>query len=121
MADGAGSRGRLHEPASEDSVLAYPPAAGWNNTTLVKHDAANEVAKLKQQGNGDMFVFGSANLSKTLMDEKLFDEYRIGIAPVIHGRGRHLFSDGSRPDGLQLLEARPLSTGCLILRYKSKG
>lgn len=96
-------------------------AAGWNNTRLVKRDAANELAKLKQHGNGDMFVFGSANLSKTLMDEKLFDEYRIGIAPVIHGSGRHLFSDGSRPDGLQLLEARPLSTGCLILRYKSNG
>lgn len=95
-------------------------AAGWNNTTLVKH-AANEVAKLKQQGNGDMFVFGSANLSRTLIDEKLFDEYRIGIAPVIHGSGRHLFGDGSRPDGLQLLEARQLSTGCLILRYKSNG
>ena len=96
-------------------------AADWNNTTLVKRDAANEVAKLKQQGDGDMYVFGSANLSKTLMNQKLFDEYRIGIAPVIHGSGRHLFSDGSTPEGLQLLEARPLSTGCLILRYKSDG
>lgn len=95
--------------------------AGWNNTTLVKHDAANEVTKLKQQGNGKMFVFGSANLSKTLMSEKLFDEYRIGIAPVIHGSGRHLFSDGLRPAWLELLEARQLSTGCLILRYKGNG
>lgn len=95
--------------------------ADWNNSTLVKHDAANEVAKLKQQGNGNMFVFGSANLSNTLMNENLFDEYRIGIAPVIHGSGRHLFSDGLRPDWLQLLEARQLSTGCMILRYKSNG
>jgi dihydrofolate reductase len=102
-------------------VLAHPPAARWNNSTLVKHDAANEVAKVKQQGHGNMFVFGSANLSKTLMNERLFDEYRIGIAPVLHGRGRLLFSDGSRPDALQLLEARQLSMGCLILRYQSKG
>lgn len=95
--------------------------ASWNNTTLIKHDAANEVAKLKQQGNGNMLVFGSANLSKTLMNEKLFDEYCIGIALVIHGSGRHLFSDELKPDWLQLLEVRQLSTGCLILRYKSNG
>lgn len=95
-------------------------AAGWNNTTLVTQDAAKEVAKLKQQGNGSMFVFGSANLSKTLMNENLFDEYRIGIAPFIHGGGRLLFSDESRPQALHLLEARQLSTGCVILRYKSE-
>jgi dihydrofolate reductase len=66
-----------------------------------------------------MFVFGSAILSKTLMNEGLFDEYRIGIAPVIHGSGRLLFSDGSTPQWIGLLEARPLSNGCVILRYQS--
>ena len=96
-------------------------AAGWNNTTLVKDNVAEEVAKLKQQGNGNMFVFGSANLSKTLMNEKLFDEYRLGIAPVIHGKGRLLFSDGLKPQGLQLLEARSLSNGCVILCYLAEG
>lgn len=95
--------------------------AGWNNTTLVRHDAAREVAKLKQQGNGNIFVFGSAGLSKTLMNEKLFDEYRLGIAPVIYGSGRLLFSDALRAQGLQLLEARRLSNGCLLLHYASEG
>jgi dihydrofolate reductase len=91
--------------------------ADWNNTTLVKDNAAREVARLKQQGNGNIFVFGSANLSKTLMDERLFDEYRLGIAPVIHGNGRLLFSDGLKPQELELLETRTLSTGCVVLRY----
>jgi len=96
-------------------------AAGWNNTILVKDNVAEEIAKLKQQGNGNMFVFGSANLSQTLMNEGLFDEYRLGIAPVIHGKGRPLFSGGLKPQELQLLEARPLSTGCVILRYLPEG
>jgi dihydrofolate reductase len=91
--------------------------ATWNNTTLVKDNLAMEVAQLKQQGSGNIFVFGSSNLSRTLMNERLFDEYRIGVAPVIHGRGRLLFSDGHNPQSLQLLEARSLSTGCVILRY----
>lgn len=96
-------------------------SVGWHNATLVKGDVSNELARLKQEGDGDMFVFGSANLSKTLINDKLFDEYRIGVAPVIHGSGRLLFCGGSKPNRLQLLEARRLSTGCLILRYLSEG
>ena len=93
--------------------------ASWNNTTLVKDNVAGEVARLKQQGNGNMFVFGSADLSRTLMNEGLFDEYRLGIAPVINGNGRLLFSGGLKSQGLELLETRPLSTGCVILCYQS--
>jgi dihydrofolate reductase len=91
--------------------------ATWNNTTLVKDNVAVEVARLKQQGSGNMFVFGSANLSRTLMNEGLFDEFRIAIAPFIHGRGMLLFGDVHNPPRLQLLEARSLSTGCVILHY----
>lgn len=94
--------------------------AGWNSTTLVKDNVAEELVRLKQQGNGNMFVFGSANLSKTLMNERLFDEYRLGIAPVMLGRGRPLFNGGVTTQGLQLLEARPLSNGCVILRYQAE-
>src|SRR5262245_14009599 len=61
--------------------------ADWNNTTIVP-DAAAAIARLKQQGEGDMYVFGSANLAEALMNERLFDEYRIGIAPVVAGAGR---------------------------------
>jgi dihydrofolate reductase len=96
-------------------------AASWNNSTLLKDRVAEEMASLKQQGDGDMFVFGSANLSKTLMNERLFDEYRIGIAPVIHGRGRLLFEGGLKRQGLRLLESRSLSSGCVILRYRPEG
>ncbi|MFC6672448.1 dihydrofolate reductase family protein [Marinobacterium aestuariivivens] len=77
-----------------------------------------EVARLKQQGNGNIFVFGSANLSMTLLNEGLFDEYRLGIAPVIYGKGRLLFSDELKSQELKLLESRPLSTGCAILSYQ---
>lgn len=96
-------------------------ATAWNHTTLVKDNVAAEVARLKQQGDGNMFVFGSAKLSRSLMNEKLFDEYRVGIAPVIFGRGRILFSDGLNSQEFKLCEARPLSTGCVILRYLAEG
>lgn len=95
-------------------------APAWNRTTLVKDNVAAEISRLKRDGNGNMFVFGSAKLSKSLMDEKLFDEYRIGIAPVIYGKGRLLFSDGVNQQ-LKLQEARSTSNGCVILRYLPEG
>ena len=90
--------------------------ADWNNTIIVK-DAVDEISKLKQQGNKDMFVFGSGILSESLMKAKLFDEYRLCIAPVFLGKGRLLFNKRILHEKLKLLEARPLSNGGVILRY----
>ncbi|HZG25637.1 MAG TPA: dihydrofolate reductase family protein [Chitinophagaceae bacterium] len=91
----------------------------WNNSVLMKENVAEEIAKLKAQAGKDMYVFGSANLSETLVKENLFDEYRIGIAPVIAGKGRYLFPNGLPGRNLSLISSEQLMTGAVILRYKS--
>jgi dihydrofolate reductase len=92
--------------------------ADWNNCKLVKENVAAEIQKLKRSGEGNTFVFGSANLSATLMQHDLFDEYRIAIVPVVLGRGKPLFAPDSRRLNLKLLDSRTLSNGCVILRYQ---
>ncbi|MBP7134095.1 dihydrofolate reductase family protein [Patescibacteria group bacterium] len=92
--------------------------ADWNNTTIVR-DAVAEIPTLKQEGDGNMFVFGSGILSESLMHAKLFDEYRLVVAPVFLGKGRRLFNNGLDYQTLKLLEARPLATGGVLLRYAS--
>jgi dihydrofolate reductase len=94
-------------------------SADWNNTAIVK-DAVAELPKLKQQGNGNMFVFGSSILCEALMKANLFDEYRLVIVPVFLGKGRRLFNQGLNNQPLKLLEARALSTGGVILSYAPK-
>ena len=94
-------------------------SADWNNSTLIKENVANEIATLKAKSDKDMYVFGSANLSETLIRENLLDEYRIGIAPVIAGKGRYLFSKGLPEKKLSLISSQPLMTGGVILKYKS--
>src|SRR3989338_5026338 len=93
--------------------------ADWNNTTIVRNAVA-ELPKLKQQGNGNMFVFGSGKLCEALMKANLFDEYRLAIVPVFWGKGRRLFNEGLNYQPLKLLEARPLSIGGVILRYAKR-
>ncbi|HET7002058.1 MAG TPA: dihydrofolate reductase family protein [Puia sp.] len=92
----------------------------WNNSTLVKGDVAVEITKLKAQGGGDMYVFGSADLSATFINENLFDEYRIGVAPVLIGSGRPLFQKGITPRPLTLVSSQQLSNGGVVLTYKTK-
>lgn len=92
--------------------------AEWNNTRLVKENAADEVAKLKQQPGKDMFIFGSANLSSTLMQHGLVDEYRLCLAPIILGGGNPLFKPSPNRMKMKLLDVRTLKTGGVILRYQ---
>ncbi len=92
--------------------------AEWNNTRLIHDHAAEETAKLKRETEGDLFVFGSGQLCATLLGEGLFDEVRIGLLPVILGRGATLFGRDLSRLRLKLLEARRLTSGAVILRYE---
>ena len=89
--------------------------ADWANTTLLKGDPAAEVATLKRGEGKDMFVFGSADLSLHLMP--LFDEFRIGVAPLFLGSGSPLFKKQDKRAKLKLLGADRHSNGVVILRY----
>ena len=89
----------------------------WNNSTLADKNASGEISRLKKQGDGDMYVFGSADLSRTLIEDDLIDEYRIGIAPIILGNGRPLFKQGLTSRNLSLLSTQVLSSGGVVLRF----
>jgi dihydrofolate reductase len=95
-------------------------AVDWNNSTLIKENASAEIAKLKNQGGRNMFVFGSANLSETFINDNLFDEYRIGVAPIILGSGRQLFRKGMARKPLTLVSSQQLSASGLIMTFKPK-
>ncbi len=95
-------------------------AATWKNARLVRRDAADEVAELKRGEGKDLFVLGSAKLCDSLLRRGLFDELRICVAPVVLGTGVPLFKPGSPRQNLTLLQARPLATGGVILRYAAR-
>jgi dihydrofolate reductase len=92
--------------------------ADWANTTLISDNAPDEIAKIKQRPGGDIFVFGSADFSQTLMRHGLVDEYRFGINPVVLGHGTPFFKGGEQQTGLKLIETRPLNSGVVILHYE---
>jgi dihydrofolate reductase len=88
----------------------------WGNTRFIADNAAEEVAKLKREMVKDIYVFGSANLSASLIAAGLFDEFRIGVTPHLLGSGTAFFKPGARRK-LRLLEARQHSNGLVLMRY----
>ncbi|MCA0361434.1 MAG: dihydrofolate reductase family protein [Armatimonadetes bacterium] len=93
----------------------------WAGTRILSGDLREEIEGIKASSEGDIYVFGSGELCQSLMALKLFDEYRIGIAPVIEGSGRRLFANEGIDELLHLEEMIQHSTGCVILRYSATG
>jgi dihydrofolate reductase len=92
--------------------------ADWHNTRLVKGDVAEEVARIKRGGGGDIFVFGSAAFLSTLLDAGLVDECRLGINPVRLGSGTSLFKASEERQDWRLLSSKILKSGLVILHYQ---
>lgn len=101
--------------ASNSLVLA-----DWNQSTILSGDVASEISRIKKMEGKDMYVFGSADLSETLIREDIFDEYRIGIAPVVLGSGNPLFRTDALPKNLSLVSSWTLETGGVILTYRPR-
>ncbi len=92
--------------------------ADWNNSTIIKKNAADEISKLKQESGGNILVAGSAALISSLMEHKLVDEYRLLIYPLVLGKGKRLFRDDAKTR-LKLIETKSFSSGVVALTYQA--
>jgi dihydrofolate reductase len=90
----------------------------WNNSTLIKRDFEEEIAKLKQQPGKNIGVAGSPTLVRSLLHRDLLDELTLLVHPVVAGSGKRLFDDGSELKRLNLVDAKTTRTGVAILRYQ---
>jgi dihydrofolate reductase len=90
----------------------------WNNSTVLDGDVAEEVAKLKQQQDGDIVVHGSAQLVQALIEHDLVDEFRLMVFPVVLGSGKRLFGDTSDKKRLRLTDSKTVGDGVSILVYE---
>jgi dihydrofolate reductase len=90
----------------------------WSNSTLLEGDAAEAVARLKQQPGKDLTVLGSGELVQALMRRNLVDVYVLLIHPLVLGSGRRLFADGGPSTALQLVDTTTTTTGVVIATYQ---
>jgi dihydrofolate reductase len=97
------------------ATLADP---GWNNSTVLDGDIADEVATLKQTVDGETRVYASSQLVHTLIEQDLIDELRLTIFPFVMGAGDRLFDQASNPRSLRLVETRTIGDSLAYLAYQ---
>jgi dihydrofolate reductase len=97
------------------------PTLGWSNSVLLEGDVAEAVAALKRQDGPELQVHGSGDLIQTLMRHGLIDQYRLWVFPLVIGSGKRLFSAGTIPSSLTLVDSQVSTTGVMIGTYEPAG
>jgi dihydrofolate reductase len=90
----------------------------WNNSTVLNGDVVSEVSKLKQELDGDIVVYASYQLGRTLIEHDLVDELRLTVFPVVLGAGQRLFGETSDRKPMRLTGARTIGDGLAFLTYQ---
>jgi dihydrofolate reductase len=93
----------------------------WQNTRLVKDNIAKEVARVKAQPGKDLIILGSSDLSVTLIEAGLIDEFRVMLNPVALGDGKSLFKGLQNLLKLELIKTRTFKSGNVLLYYRPTG
>jgi len=86
---------------------------------LTGNDVKEQVKTLKNTEGGDIIIFGSPTLVRSLTDANLFDEYQLLIRPVVVNVGEHLFDDLKFRKDFQLVEVSSLKEGSIFVKYKA--
>ena len=94
---------------------------GWQNSTLIKDNVAEEIAELKRQPGKDIGIVGAGTLVRSLLRDDLLDELRLMVHPIVLGGGRRLFEDGGYRKDLELVDSKTFGTGVLYLTYRPVG
>ena len=90
----------------------------WSNARVLKGDVVMEVSRLKQAIDGDILVYASYQLVRTLMAHALVDEFRLFIFPVVLGSGARLFGESADTTPLRLVGTQTIGEGLPLLTYE---
>src|SRR5438309_1429330 len=97
------------------------PTLEWSKSVLIEGDAAEGIAALKKGDGPELQVHGSGNLIQTLLRHNLIDQFRLWVFPLVIGSGKRLFSDGTIPSALKLVDSKVSTTGVVIGTYEPAG
>ena len=90
----------------------------WSNATVLKGEVVEEVSKLKQELDGDIVVYASYQLGRTLIEHDLVDELRLTVFPVVLGAGERLFGETSDKKPMRLVDRTTIGDGLAFLTYE---
>ncbi len=93
----------------------------WQKSESLGSDVVASLKKLKQSDGPDLLIQGSSDLVQTLLKNRLIDEFTLMISPVVLGKGKRLFGDGTAPMGMKLVSSEITPNSVVVLKYLPDG
>lgn len=88
-----------------------------DDVTIISGDIKKQIVEIKNEEGKDIWLFGGASLSGSLLSEELVDEISLAVHPIILGAGKPLFSDIKKRVPLTLTGTDNYSSGLVVLTY----
>ena len=92
-------------------------ATEWSDSTVLRGDVVKEVTALKERVDGDIVVYSSPRLVRTLLEHDLVDEVRLMTYPYVLGAGERLFGEAVETTALRRVAVRPVGESIVLLTY----
>ncbi len=106
--------------AKKSYVFSNSLSEPFSNTELVSGNIVEQVHKIRQQPGSDIWLWGGASLTTSLMNAGLVDELLLAVHPVVLGAGKALFSDIEKRNHFTLKSSQPYNSGLVMLAYEAK-
>jgi dihydrofolate reductase len=98
-----------------------PDTLSWENSQGLGKDVVATVRALKKEDGPALLIWGSSKLIQQLLAADLVDEFRLMIYPLVFGKGKRLFGDGTIPAALRLETSQATTTGVIMATYRRNG
>lgn len=89
-----------------------------DGSVLVKGNIKEEIEKIKNEPGKDIWLFGGAGLTTSLIELDLVDEFWLSVHPIVLGEGKPLFNNITKRIPLELMESKTYETGLVSLKYQ---
>jgi len=105
-------------PKYKEYIFSTSLAKVKKGATLIKGDTKTEVEKIKKEEGKDIWLFGGAGLTTSLMNLGLIDELSLAVYPILLAGGKPLFNNIKDRVQLTLVDAKNYPTGLVSLTYR---
>ena len=98
-----------------------PESLEWGPFEGIGPDIVDGVRGIKAKDGADLILWGSSTLTSMLLEHGLADEVLLLVYPVLLGKGKRFFADGTPPRAFALESTKPLPSGIVVNTYKAAG
>jgi dihydrofolate reductase len=93
----------------------------WGPAEALGPDIVEGIRRIKEKDGPQLIVWGSSELTPLLIEHELADEVLLLVFPVLLGKGKRIFADGTPPRELALVSTKAVGSGVIISTYKPNG